>query len=69
MIDPTHVLLAHTNITWYLLPLAAAISLVYNASRYEDSARIVRQAGKTFLTIVFFMALILGVLVVLSYDL
>jgi hypothetical protein len=69
MIDLPHVLLAHTNITWYLLPLAAAISLVYNASRYEDSARILRQAGKTFLTILFFMAVILGVLYVLSYNL
>ncbi|MGD9854952.1 MAG: hypothetical protein AB7U20_08365 [Planctomycetaceae bacterium] len=62
-------LLAHANITWYLLPLAAVISLVYNASRYEDRARILRQAGKTLVTILFFMAVILGVLILLSYNL
>lgn len=64
-----HALLAQMNITWYLLPLAAAISLVYNASRYEETGRILRQAGRTFVTILFFMAVILGVLIALSYDL
>lgn len=61
--------LAHANITWYLLPLAAVISLVYNASRYEDRTRILQQAGRTFLMILLFMAVILGVLVLLSYNL
>lgn len=63
------ILLAQANITWYLLPLAAVISLVYNASRYEDATRIIRQAAKTFVTILFFMAVILGVLILLSYNL
>ncbi|MBX3439788.1 MAG: hypothetical protein KF861_20020 [Planctomycetaceae bacterium] len=62
-------LLAQINMTWYLLPLAAIISLVYNTSRYEDTRRILRQAGKTFTMILFFMAIILGVLVALSYNL
>ena len=62
-------LLAHANVTWYLLPLAAVISLVYNASRYEDAKRIFVQAGRTFATILFFMAAILGILVLLSYNL
>ncbi len=62
-------LLAHANVTWYLLPLAAVISLVYNTSRYEDAQRIFVQAGRTFATILFFMAVILGILVLLSYNL
>jgi hypothetical protein len=66
---PTDRMLLEANITWYLLPLAAAISLVYNASRYEHPQRIVQRSVKTFLTILFFMALILGVLMVLSRGL
>lgn len=57
------------NVTWYLLPLAAAISLVYTASRYEDSARIVARAVRLFGSILVFMGIILGVLVALSYGL
>lgn len=63
MIEP---LLAQSNITWHLLPLAAIISLVYNASRYEHPPRIVRRAAKMFVTILFFMAVILGLLIVLQ---
>lgn len=57
------------NITWFLFPLAAAVSLVWNASRYESTEVILKRAGKMFLQIIFFMALILGVLVALSYNL
>lgn len=57
------------NITWFLLPLAASISLVWNASRYESTEFILRRSGKMFLQILFFMALILIVLVALSYKL
>ena len=61
--------LAQINVTWYLLPLAAAISLVYKATRYEDPQRILRGAGRLFIQIIVFMAIILGVLVALSYRL
>lgn len=62
-------LLAHVNISWHLLPLAAAISLVYNASRYEAPGRILERAGKHFVMILVVLALILGVLFALSYQL
>ncbi|WP_437228166.1 hypothetical protein SH661x_000756 [Planctomicrobium sp. SH661] len=57
------------NITWYLFPLAAAISLVWNASRYESTELILKRSGKMFLQILVFMAIILAVLVALSYKL
>lgn len=57
------------NVTWYLLPLAAVISLVYSATRYEDTERILRRAGRLFVQILVFMAVILGVLVALSFRL
>ncbi len=31
--------MSHIGLTWYLLPLAAAISLVYSAKRYESTPR------------------------------
>ena len=42
------------NITWYLFPLAAVISLVYSATRYELPERIFRRAGTLFVQIIFF---------------
>lgn len=57
------------NVTWYLLPLAAVISLVYSATRYEDTQRILTRAGRLFMQILVFMTIILGVLVALSYRL
>ncbi|REJ95496.1 MAG: hypothetical protein DWQ34_01405 [Planctomycetota bacterium] len=61
--------LAQLGVTWYLFPLAAVISLVYSATRYEAPARILSRAGKLFLQILFFMAVILGVLMLLSFRL
>jgi uncharacterized membrane protein YidH (DUF202 family) len=57
------------SVTWYLLPLAAVISLVYSATRYESQGRILRRGGTLFVQILFFMAVILGVLAALSYRL
>lgn len=57
------------NITWFLLPFAAAISLTWNASRYEMPAVILARSLRQFLQILFFMGLILVVLVALSYNL
>ena len=50
------------NITWYLFPLAAAVSLVWNTSRYEFTPLILQRSLKLFLQIILFMAVILAVL-------
>lgn len=34
----------HINSTWLLLPLLTAVSLVYNATRYEHPERILRRS-------------------------
>ena len=52
----------HGNTIWYVLPLAVAISLVYSASRYELTVRIVRRATRLFCMIVGFMGAFLVVL-------
>ena len=57
------------NITWYLLPLAAVISLVYSASRYEMPARILRRSFRLFVQIVIFMMIVLAILFALDYPL
>ena len=62
-------LLAQANVTWYLLPLALAISLVYSASRYELPERILGRAIRLFLQIVGFMGAAFLVLWVLTYGL
>lgn len=51
----------------YLVPLAAAISLVYSASRFELTERVLRRAGRLFVTIVGFMLSVLIVLSILSW--
>lgn len=57
------------NITWFLFPLAAAISLVWTTSRYESVPLILQRSVKLFVQIMLFMALILVVLFALSYNL
>ena len=57
------------NISLYLLPLAAAVSLVWQASRYESPEVILKRSGRLFVQILVFMAIILGVLLALSYNL
>ncbi len=54
---------------WYVIPLSAAISLVYSASRYELSERIVRRSIRLFGTITGFMACVLAALWLLSANL
>ncbi len=66
MITPA---LAQIGLTWYLLPLAAVISLVYSASRYEAPQRILTRATRLLLQVLFFMAVILGLLMLLSIGL
>lgn len=57
------------NITWFLFPLAGAISLVWNASRYESTELILKRSLRMFIQILIFMAIILAILVALSYKL
>ncbi len=62
-------LVANSNTLWYLLPLAAVISLVYSASRFELTSRVLRRAARLFVTISGFMLLVLCGLWALSYSL
>ena len=57
------------NTMWYVLPLAGAISLVYSASRYELTERILKRAARLFLTITGFMAGVFVILWLLSANL
>ena len=61
--------IAAVNVTWYLFPLAVVISLVYSASRYELSEAVFKRAARLFVTILVFMAIVLGALVLLSRNL
>jgi hypothetical protein len=55
--------------TWYLFPLAFAISFVWTASRYEMTSVIVQRSISLSLKILAVMAVILLVLFTLSYRL
>lgn len=59
----------HMAITWWALPLAAVVSLVWNASRYEDPRCILKRACRMFFWLVFFLVLIGAGLYGLSYNL
>ena len=48
--------------TWYVIPLSAAIALVYNASRYELRDRILKRAARMFFLILIGMAVLYVVL-------
>jgi hypothetical protein len=69
MMPALFVLAITQNHTWYVIPLAAAISLVYSASRYELTERIIRRATRLFVTIVGFMSSVFVVLWLLSMNL
>jgi len=57
------------NVTWYIVPLAAIISLVYSTSRFELPQRILNRATHLFIQILLFMAVVLVVLYLLSFRL
>ena len=57
------------NTTWYLLPLAASISLVYSSSRYEIPARILQRAIRLFVTMIVLLVLVYAALYLLSFRL
>ena len=52
---------------WYSLPLIAAVSLVYAATRHEDMQPILAHAARTAIWIVGFMALIFAVLYLMGW--
>lgn len=62
-------LLAQANVTWYMVPLALAISLVYSASRYELPEYILSRALRLFLQILGFMGGAFVILWILTYGL
>jgi hypothetical protein len=62
-------LIADVNKTWFLIPLAIVISLVYSASRYEMPERILRRAARLCATILGFMACVFLLLMLLSLGL
>jgi len=59
--------LAEINLMWYSLPLIAAISLVYSATRHEAMGPILGHSLRLGLMIGGFMAAILGLLAALSF--
>lgn len=59
----------NANVMLFLFPLAIVISLVYSASRYELPEAVMRRAVRLFFTILAFMAVVLGVLILLSRNL
>ena len=58
-----------THAGWYLLPLAVAVSLVYSATRFEYPPQILRRSARLFLTILVSMAVVFGILCLLSWNL
>ena len=54
---------------WLLIPLIVTVSLVYNASHYETPGLIFRRALKFSLSLSLLMAVVLGLLVLLSWGL
>jgi len=67
--DALTLLAAVDNVTWYLPPLAAVISLVYSASRYELPSKILKRSVQLFLKIMLFMGIIFVILMFLARGL
>jgi prolipoprotein diacylglyceryltransferase len=61
--------LGDLTVTWYLMPLAAVISLVYNASRYELPSKILARSLRLFFTILLCMGAMFAALWFLSFGL
>jgi hypothetical protein len=58
-----------THASWYLLPLALTVSLVYSATRFEHRPQILRRSVRLFCTIIVSMAALFAVLFLLSWNL
>jgi hypothetical protein len=55
-----------TSSFWFALPLIAAVSFVYAATRHEDVSDILRHAFRVAVWITGFMVLVFGVLLAIS---
>jgi len=62
-------LAASSHASWYLLPLALAVSLVYSATRFEYPPQILRRSARLFVTILVSMAALFALLFLLSWNL
>jgi len=58
-----------THASWYLVPLALTVSLVYSATRFESPPQILRRSARLFITILVSMAALFAVLFLLSWNL
>ncbi|MFO1022307.1 MAG: hypothetical protein U0903_16675 [Planctomycetales bacterium] len=61
-------ILAEMNKTFFLVPLAVTISLVYAATRYEAPASIFRRALRVLVLILGGMGAVIGLLMLLSVN-
>ncbi len=57
----------HIGDIWYAAPLIVAVSLVYAATRHEQMGVILRQAVRIGMWILGFMAVIFGILYLMSW--
>jgi hypothetical protein len=57
------------NQLWFALPLIIVVSLVYGATRHENMIEILYNAYRAAVWIISFMAIIFGVLFVVSWFL
>ncbi len=69
MLDALPPLAADPGRLLWALPTAAAISLVYTASRYEDAAVILRRSAGMFVKTLLFLAVVFAALYLLSFNL
>ncbi|HXY35617.1 MAG TPA: hypothetical protein VEI07_15400 [Planctomycetaceae bacterium] len=58
-----------SHASWYLLPLALTVSLVYSATRFEYPPQILRRSARLFFTILISMGALFAVLFLLSWNL
>lgn len=56
----------HIGDLWYAVPLVVAVSLVYAATRHEQMGAILHQAVRIGAWIVGFMAVVFGILYLMS---
>ncbi|MBN2295413.1 MAG: hypothetical protein JXM70_23480 [Pirellulales bacterium] len=52
---------------WYALPLIVAVSLVYSATRHEETGAIMIQSLRTGIWIICFMTVIFLILMVIAW--
>jgi hypothetical protein len=62
-------LASFVSANWHVLPLALVVSLVYSATRHEDSGEIVHHAIRLFFMIMGFVLVVFGLLYLASLRL